>query len=171
MHTPPKVPNLQLAINPQQQILRLDIPMNHMLRMEVTQRIGHLVDIPRAPLLREASMLGELLVQLALPRKLEHEEYPLLVVKVTVQTQDVRVSQVLLDLDLAPDLLLDARLHDLGFVETFERKDVLRLAFGPHHVHSSKLALAKWPANVKIGQTPFARWTNSEICVESFVDR
>jgi hypothetical protein len=94
-------------------------------------------------------VLRQLLIQLALARKLEHEEDPLFVVEVAVQPQDVRVSdqrvserrsaqegdgpKVGLDLDLPPDLLLDLALDELRLVQAFEREDVLFL-LGPDHV-------------------------------------
>ena len=62
-----------------------------MLRVKVRERVGHLVNVSRAPLLAEAAVLGELLVQFARPRKLEHEEYALLVVEVPIQAEDMGV--------------------------------------------------------------------------------
>lgn len=87
-------------------------------------------------------MLHELLVKLALARELQHEEDTFLVMEVSVQSEDVWVSQVLLDLNLATNLLFDARLDNLGFVEALEADDVMRFRLGAHHVHMAELALA-----------------------------
>ncbi|KAF5315292.1 hypothetical protein D9619_007381 [Psilocybe cf. subviscida] len=162
MHTPPKVANLELPIDPKQQILRLNIPVNNMLTMQIRQRIRHLVDVPRAPPLREPVQLRELLVQLALARELEHEEDALLVVEVPVQAQDVGVPQVLLDLDLAPDLLLDLGRDDLGLVERLHGEDELGLDFGAHHVDAPELALAEGPPDVEVVQAPFAGFVDDD---------
>jgi hypothetical protein len=49
-----------------------------------------------------------------------------------------RVAQVLLDLDLAPRLLLDFVFHELAFVERLEREDVVWGGFGPDHVYTAE---------------------------------
>ena len=112
-------------------------------------------------LLGEVAVLGELLVELAFRGELEHEEDALLVVEVAVQPEHVRVPQVLLNLDLAPDLLLHLVLDDLRLVQALEREDVLGLDLRPHHVHPPKLALPQRTPNVKVGQPPFPRWPRS----------
>jgi hypothetical protein len=52
------------------------------------------------------------------------------------------VAQVALDLDFPADLLLDARLLQLGFVEDFERADEVVLSLASE-VHASEFALAE----------------------------
>ena len=156
VHTPPKVADFQFTIEPEEEVLGLDVAVNDMLRVEVTERVCHLVDVARRALLGEASVLRELLVELALARELQHKEDALLVVEVAVEAHDVRVPQVLLNLDLAPNLLLDARLHDLGLVERLHGEDVVGLALRADHVHATELSLAKWPTNVEVGQMPLA---------------
>ena len=158
VHAPPKVSNLELAVDPKQQVLGLDVAVDDVLPVQVNQRVRHLVDVPRAALLGEASVLGELSVELSPARKLEHEEDALLVMEVAIEAEDVRVSQVLLDLNLAPDLLLDARLDDLGLVQALEGKDVIWFGLGTDHVHATELALAERATDVEVGQMPFACW-------------
>lgn len=48
MHRPPKVCNLQVPIQPQQQVLRLDVPMDDMLRVAVAERLSHGPNVPAA---------------------------------------------------------------------------------------------------------------------------
>jgi len=52
------------------------------------------------------------------------------------------MSEVLLDLDFATDLLLDSGLDDLGLVKTLEGEDVVGLDLGTDHVDPAKFALA-----------------------------
>lgn len=153
---PSKIPNLELSIDPKEQVFRFDVPMDNVLVMEIHQRVRHLVDVPRTPSLRERAVLAQLLVELAFARKLEHEKDPLLVVEVAVQSEHIRVSQVLLYLDLPPDLFLHPGLDDLGFVQRLEREDVSRFALGSDHVHSAEFTFSQRTAHVKLVQAPFA---------------
>ena len=81
----------------------------------------------RGAALREAAALRQLLVELAARRKLEDDVDALLVVKVAVHAQDVLVPQVALDLNLAPQLVLHARLAQLALHQDLERHDELRV--------------------------------------------
>ena len=65
MNTPSEITNFQLAIDAEQQVFGLDVSVDDMLRVQVGQSIGHLVDVPRASLLRERSVLVELFVKLS----------------------------------------------------------------------------------------------------------
>ena len=49
MHRPAKVRNLELSVQPQQQVLRLDVSMDHMLGMAVHQGLCQRCHIPAAP--------------------------------------------------------------------------------------------------------------------------
>ena len=134
--------------------------MNDVLGVEVGKCVGHLVDVDGAASLREGTVLCELLVELALAGKFEHEKDALFVVEIPVQTEDVRVSEVLLDFDFTTDLLFHSRLDDLRLVETFEGEDIFRLDLGANHVDATKFAFAQRPANVKVGKMPFSCGTS-----------
>ena len=54
----------------------------------------------------------------------------------------MRVTQVLLNFDLPPDLLFNAILDNFRFVQALEGEDVVGLGFGSDHVHATELALA-----------------------------
>ena len=71
------------------------------------------------------------------------------------------MPEVLLDFNLAADLLLHAGLDDLGLVETLEGEDVVWLDLGADHVDPTKFALAERAADVKVGEVPFSRWACS----------
>ena len=70
----------------------------------------YLLNVRGGSLLTEAMALGQFLVQLATGRILENEVDARLVVEVAEQAQDVGVAQVRLDLNLAPELMLNAGL-------------------------------------------------------------
>ena len=118
-----------------------DVPVDDVLGVEVVEGVGHLADIDGAAALREGTVLYKLLVKLALAGKLEHEENALLVVEVAVEAEHIRISEVLLDLDFAGDLLLNSGLDNLKLVKTLEGNDVIGLDLSPNHV-AAKLALA-----------------------------
>ena len=81
--------------------------------MEVPECVRHLINVPtRATLGEVVRWLRKLLIQLALCSEFKHQEDPLLVMKVPIQPEDVRVAQVLLNLDLPTYLLLDIVLDD-----------------------------------------------------------
>ncbi len=62
------------------------------------------------------------------------------------------MPEVLLDFNLATDLLLHSGLDDLGLVETLEGENVIWLDLGADHVDPTKLAFAKRAADVKVGK-------------------
>ena len=161
MYAPSKVADLELAVDAKKEILWLDVSMNDVLGMEIGKSVGHLIDVDGAASLGEATVLCELLVKFTLASKLEHEKDALFIVEVTVEAEDVWMAEVLLDFDLATDLLLDSRLNNLGLVETLEGKDVIWFDLGPNHVNAAEFAFAQRATNVKVGEVPFSRGTCS----------
>lgn len=156
--TPAKVSNLEFPVYTEEQVLGLDIAMDNVLAMEVHQRVGHLVDVARAPLLTELAELAQLSVKLSLAGELEHEEDTLLIMEVAVEAEDVGVAQVLLNFDFTPSLFLDAVLDYFRLVEGFEGDDVVGFGLCPNHVDTTEFAFAQWSAHVKAVKVPFARW-------------
>jgi hypothetical protein len=75
------------------------------------------------------------------------------------------VPEVHLDLDLASELSLDAVRDQLGFVQAFERDDVVWRGARADHVHPSELAFAQRFADLKVGQLPFARRCRTAVYV------
>lgn len=123
--------------------------MDDVLLVKVGERICHLGNVSARAFLVKAAQLGELLVELALGGKLEHEEDTLRVVEVAVQAEDVGVTEVLLDLNLATDLFLNLAGHNLLLVETLEGNNKVRGGLGTGQVDTTKLALAKWTADLE----------------------
>ena len=72
-----------------------------------------------------------------------------LVVEVSVEAQDVRVSQVRLDLDLPSQLVLHVRLLELVLEQHFQRDDVLASLLA-RQVHVAELAAAQRLTDVEV---------------------
>lgn len=156
VHAPAEIANLELAIDAKEKVLGLDVSMNDVLGVEVGKCVGHLVDVDRAASLREATVLCELFVELALAGEFEHEKNALLVVEIAVEAEDVWMSEVLLDFDFATDLLLHSGLDDLGLVETLEGEDVFWLDLRANHVDATEFAFTQRAADVKVGKVPLS---------------
>lgn len=113
VNAPPEISNLEFAIQPNEQVLRLEVAVDHVLGMQVRKAIGHLAGVLGresailidcdslygamdthlcTPALAKPAELGQLLEQLALACKLEHEVEVLLIGKVVVQAHNVWVS-------------------------------------------------------------------------------
>lgn len=72
------------------------------------------------------------------------------------------MPQVLLNFNLASDLLLDFRFNDFGFIKSLESKDVPWLAFGSHHVYAPEFAFSERSTYLKVMEGPFTSRTDSE---------
>ena len=156
MDAPPKVTNLEFAVDSDEEIFRLDIPVDYVFGVEVDESIGHLVDVNSTATFGKATVLHKLLVHLALASKFKHEEDAILVVEVSVETKDVGMSKVLLDLDFASDLFLNPGLYNLLLVEAFEGEDIVGFDLGPNHVNVPESAFTQRATNVKVVQVPVA---------------
>ena len=88
----------------QQDVLRLDVAMDHVVPVEEGEGVSNLADPPRHLRLVEALLLLEQLEEFAIRRELGHEVHALLVVEVAVQAEHARVLEPRLDLHLLPQL-------------------------------------------------------------------
>mmetsp|Transcript_26252 Transcript_26252/g.59573 ORF Transcript_26252/g.59573 Transcript_26252/m.59573 type:complete len:212 (-) Transcript_26252:129-764(-) len=110
MDGPTKVSDLDLALAVYQEVLRLDVSVDHVLLVAVGERTSKRADVVCRSLLGEPFHLLQLLVELSASCELEDEVDAALVVEVAVQAEDVGVSQVGLDLDLSSQLMLHTSL-------------------------------------------------------------
>lgn len=125
MDGPTKIRKFDLIVNRQQYILRLDIPMNDILLMQILQPLYHLIYHLRRLLLLKPLLLLQQLIQLAVGCVF-HDDIDLsLIVEVTVHLEDVRVLQVAVDLDLAPQLENYVAVDDLLLRDYFQSHDQL----------------------------------------------
>ena len=79
--------------------------------------------------------------------------------EVAVETKDVGVSKVLLDLDFASNLFLNPGLHNLLLVEALEGEDIVGFDLCPNHVNVPKSAFTQRTTDVKVIQVPVASWS------------
>jgi len=156
MNAPPKVTDLEFTVDPDEEVFGLDIPVDYMFGVEVDESVSHLVDVDSASAFGKATILHQLLVHLTLAGEFEHEEDAVFVVEVAVETEDIGVSEVLLDLDFASDLFLNPGLDNLLLVEALEGEDVVRFSLRPDHVDMSESTFAQRTTNVKVVQVPVA---------------
>lgn len=49
MHAPSEISNLQVAFGIQQQVFRLNVPVNNMLCVQIAQGVGHLSNVLPSP--------------------------------------------------------------------------------------------------------------------------
>ena len=158
MNAPPKVPDLEFAVDSDEEIFGFDITVDYVFRVEVDESVGHLVDVNGTSSFGKAAVLHELFVHFTLARKFKHEEDAVLVVEVAIEAKNIWMPKVLLDFYFASDLFLNPRLHDLLLVEALEGKNVVGFGLGPNHVNVPKSAFTQWATNVKVIQMPVTGW-------------
>lgn len=152
MHAPAKVCQLDSA-EAIEQVLRLDIPVDNVLRVDVLESLDHLPDVVRCLLLRVALLRAEVLVELPFWAVLEDEVDLVLVEEEAVELDDVGVAQMALDLDLSSQLVLDSSLQKLLLEEHLKRHYVLATLL-PRQVDMAKLATTKGFADLEIVNSP-----------------
>lgn len=91
-------------------IFGLNVSMHDMLLVKIFESSRHLGDVLGGFPLGESVFLSQVFVQLAFAGEFQDQKHSLAVVEVSKQSQDVRMSQVGLDFDFTPDLLLDLAL-------------------------------------------------------------
>ena len=150
---PAEVGDLDLALRPDEEVLRLDVAVDDVLRVAVGQGLAEVGDVPGRGALGEPAAVGQFLVQLASGTVLEDEVDALLVEEVAEHPEDVAVAQVGLDLDLAAELMLDAGLEELGLLQHLEGDDVLGPLL-PGQVDGAELAPAEGLADLEVVEGP-----------------
>jgi hypothetical protein len=126
VHSPTEVAHLQRVPHTDQNVLGLDVAVDDVLRMAVLDRLDHLLKIPRRPSLRERTAALQQRIKLAAWSHLKHEVDAPLVVEEAVHAQDVHMSAVRLDFDLAAQLVLYPMLDQLSFVQYLQRENEAR---------------------------------------------
>ena len=120
VHTPPEVSQLDRA-QAVQQIFRLDVPVDYVLRVDVLQGLDHLPDVVCCLDLGVAALCPQIFVELTLRAILQDQVNLVVIEEEAVELNNVRVAQVALDLNLPPKLVLNATLQQLLLVEHFQR--------------------------------------------------
>mmetsp|Transcript_37548 Transcript_37548/g.93369 ORF Transcript_37548/g.93369 Transcript_37548/m.93369 type:complete len:203 (-) Transcript_37548:257-865(-) len=153
MDRPPEVRDLELALNADEQVLRLDVAVDDVLLVAVHEGARQRRDVRRrAPLAKPLALL-QLFIQLPLGGVLQDEVHAVLVVEIPVQPQYVGMAQVGLDLNLSPQLVLNMRLLQLILEQHLERDDVLTVLLA-RQVHVAELAAPQRLTYVEVAQLP-----------------
>lgn len=153
MHTPAKVGNLEFAMDTDQNILGLDVAVNDVLPVQITQGRRHLGNVLGRLPLGEAVFFAQVFIELSLAGKLEDQKDALAIVKVAKELENVGMAQVGLDLNLAAHLLLYAAVLNLALVQHLQGADEARRALAGK-VYSTKLTLSQWSSDLKHAQMP-----------------
>ena len=103
-----------------QNILRLDVPMNHIPVLQVEQCLDHLGDYMAGTVLGEALLTAQLLIEVAMLAVLEHDVDVLRIVKVAVQADNIRVVKSPLDLKLTFHLAKEVKLLQHALEDDFQ---------------------------------------------------
>mmetsp|Transcript_31384 Transcript_31384/g.45953 ORF Transcript_31384/g.45953 Transcript_31384/m.45953 type:complete len:286 (+) Transcript_31384:190-1047(+) len=129
MHGPPKVSNLQLAPESDQKILRLDITVNYMLAMAVNQSLRHLLHVLCRTPFTETATASEILVHFSKWRILKDEIDSLVIIEVTIHTENILVSEVGLNLNLSSQLMFHTSIQELFLPKNLQSNNILGLPF------------------------------------------
>mmetsp|Transcript_20113 Transcript_20113/g.44712 ORF Transcript_20113/g.44712 Transcript_20113/m.44712 type:complete len:216 (-) Transcript_20113:413-1060(-) len=89
MHGPAEVGDLYVPALADQQVLGLDIAMDHVLVVAVVQSDGEVVDVPRCERFAKVAAVGELFVELSAGRELQDNVNTGLIPEEAKHTQDV----------------------------------------------------------------------------------
>ena len=99
---------IEKYVGSEENVLWLDVAMNHMHLVTVVNRSGNPTDIRRCSSFTESLALQQVFVDFAFRRVLQNHIHTLLVPKVAVHAQNVLVFQMGLDFNFTPNLLFDA---------------------------------------------------------------
>jgi hypothetical protein len=146
---PAEVGDLDLALAVDEEVLRLDVPVDDALLVAVVQRRRERTDVVGRPLLGKSFEALEVFVELATRGELEDEVDSALIVEVAVESEDVVVAKVGLNLDFASQLMLNAGLCKLRFEQNLQSNDVMAFLL-PGKVDVSKLPATQRLANIKV---------------------
>jgi len=150
VHTPAVVGELDNA-EAVEQVLRLDIPMNDVLRVNVLQGLTYLENVAGRFLLRVMALRlrFQVLVQLALGAVLEDQIDLVIIEEESVELHHILVAQVAVNLHLSPQLMGYLRIQQLVLVEHFKRDDEFCLLL-PRKVDVAKLSTPKGLSDLEI---------------------
>lgn len=113
MDRPAEVGDLEVVVEADEEVLRLDVPVDDVLAVAVEQRAGQLRDkCGRCALVKVLPVLEDL-VELPLGGIFEDEVDTGVIVEVAEEAEDVGVPQVGLDLNLSAQLVLHVGLLQL----------------------------------------------------------
>ena len=100
-------------VGSEENVLWLDVTMNHMHLVTVVNRSGNLTDIGRRSSLTESLALQQAAVHISTWTVIHNEVYTLLILKATIYVKDVLVLKEIVETDSQFNVLLDSTLLQL----------------------------------------------------------
>mmetsp|Transcript_7806 Transcript_7806/g.21406 ORF Transcript_7806/g.21406 Transcript_7806/m.21406 type:complete len:285 (-) Transcript_7806:15-869(-) len=148
---PAEICDFQAILQPDKDVLWLDISVDNVLPMAIQNGLHHLLEVPSGASLRETASILEESVQLTTWRHFQHEVYPALIMEEVVQPQNVHVSTVRLNFDFPSQLVLHTVLDELNLVQDFQSKYEACTAISCD-IHRSELSRAQALTYINLGQ-------------------
>ena len=121
--------------------------------MAVVERIGQLIDVGGRLLVIQFAHRLEQMVELTFGRILQYHVDARVIIKIAVEPEYVRMPQMRLYFDFAPELMLTTGLLHLMFENDFQGHYVFASLL-PGQIDVAKFAFAKRFAYFEIVQTP-----------------
>ena len=107
-------------VGSEENVLWLDVAMNHMHLVTVVNRGCNLTDIGRRSSLTESLALQQAAVHISTWTVIHNEVYTLLILKATIQVKDVLVLKEIVEADSQFNVLLDSTLLQLILANDFD---------------------------------------------------
>lgn len=107
-------------VGPEENVLWLDVTMNHMQLVTVVNRGCNLTDIGRRSSLTESLALQQAAVHISTWTVIHNEVYALFILKATIQVKDVLVLKEIVEADSQFNVLLDSTLLQLILANDFD---------------------------------------------------
>ena len=111
MDGPSEIGDFHLLAEAEKEILGLDVAMNDFLGMTIDHGVEEFGHVRRCPRLVEFALGLQHLVEFALGGEFQDEIHARLVVEIAVESEDVGVTEVRLNLDFATQLMLHVGLR------------------------------------------------------------
>ena len=149
--SPAKVANLYHLLVVDEQVFRLQIPVNEPVLVHEVNAANSLNEVPKRVTFVEALFLGDALEEVLLLDELHDEVLVLAVLQVRVESHDIDVLELLMNLYLPPQRLLHLWLHQ-ALLEQLLHRQLLSswLVNGQVHITVCSLAQALALVNLKV---------------------
>ena len=120
--SPAKVANLYHLFIVDEQVFRLQIPVDKPVLVHEVNTADGLNEVPERVALVEALILGNALEEISLLDELHDEVLVPPVLQVCVESHDINMLELLVDLNFSPQRLLHLWLHQTFLQQLFDRK-------------------------------------------------
>jgi hypothetical protein len=160
MDRPPEIGQFEIGVQSHKDVLRLEIAVDDVLRVAVADSVGNLTDALRCVAAIKLFGISEDRKQFTARCIFHDKVYIRVVVEISIETDDVRVPQVGLDLDFATNLAFHVVFLDSSLVYDLKSHNKLGTNL-PGEIDTAVLAVPERTANFEIAKEPvFGRTTD-----------